>query len=84
MRWAVRQFENESVLFRESERFGLGIWLFVLASVVSALAPNPIFLICARAVQGAGAALMVPGSLAIIAKAEAAPKEEPRRPLTRS
>jgi len=26
-RWAVRQFENESVLFRESERFGLGIWL---------------------------------------------------------
>jgi sodium transport system permease protein len=27
IRWAVRQFENESVLFRESERFGLGIWL---------------------------------------------------------
>lgn len=27
MRWAVRQFESESVLFRESERFGLGIWL---------------------------------------------------------
>ncbi|MCY2993785.1 MAG: ABC transporter permease subunit [Planctomycetota bacterium] len=27
LRWAVRQFENESVLFRESERFGLGIWL---------------------------------------------------------
>lgn len=54
--------------------FGLGIWLFVLASVVSALAPNPVFLICARAVQGAGAALMVPGSLAIIAKAY--PREE--------
>ncbi|WP_421762412.1 MFS transporter [Devosia sp.] len=54
--------------------FGLGIWLFVLASVVSALALNPIFLICARAVQGAGAALMVPGSLAIIAKAY--PREE--------
>jgi sodium transport system permease protein len=27
IRWAVRQFESESVLFRESERFGLGIWL---------------------------------------------------------
>jgi len=27
IRWAVRQFENESVLFRESERFGLGLWV---------------------------------------------------------
>lgn len=27
IRWAVDQFNNESVLFRESERFGLGIWL---------------------------------------------------------
>jgi sodium transport system permease protein len=26
IRWAVDQFNNESVLFRESERFGLGIW----------------------------------------------------------
>jgi sodium transport system permease protein len=26
-RWAVRQFESESVLFRESERFGLGLWV---------------------------------------------------------
>jgi sodium transport system permease protein len=25
--WAVRQFNNESVLFRESERWGLGIWM---------------------------------------------------------
>lgn len=25
--WAVRQFNNESVLFRESERFGLGVWM---------------------------------------------------------
>jgi len=27
IRWAVRQFENESVLFRESERFELRAWL---------------------------------------------------------
>jgi len=27
IRWAVRQFENEAVLFRESERFGLGSWM---------------------------------------------------------
>jgi sodium transport system permease protein len=27
VRWAVDQFNNESVLFRESERFGLGMWL---------------------------------------------------------
>jgi len=26
-RWAVRQFETESVLFREGERVGLGLWL---------------------------------------------------------
>ena len=49
--------------------FGLGIILFVLASMVCAVAPDAVFLIVARAVQGAGAALMVPGSLAIIAKA---------------
>lgn len=27
IRWAVDQFNNESVLFRESERFGVGLWL---------------------------------------------------------
>jgi len=27
IRWAVRQFEDEAVLFRESERFGLGLWM---------------------------------------------------------
>jgi EmrB/QacA subfamily drug resistance transporter len=49
--------------------FALGIAVFVAASIASALAPNPTFLIFARAVQGIGAAFMVPGSLAIIAKA---------------
>lgn len=27
MRWAIQQFNSESVLFRESERFGVGLWL---------------------------------------------------------
>ena len=54
--------------------FALGILMFVAASLVCAVAPNPTFLIIARAVQGIGAALMVPGSLAIIAKAY--PREE--------
>src|SRR3569623_2121730 len=63
-----------------SDRFGLrnvfvaGIVVFVIASIGSALAPTPALLIAARAIQGAGAAFMVPGSLAIIAKAY--PKEE--------
>jgi EmrB/QacA subfamily drug resistance transporter len=54
--------------------FAIGIVLFVAASLVCAVAPDPTFLIYARAVQGIGAALMVPGSLAIIAKAY--PREE--------
>jgi sodium transport system permease protein len=27
IRWAIDQFRNETVLFRESERWGLGLWL---------------------------------------------------------
>ncbi|APX11172.1 MFS transporter [Tateyamaria omphalii] len=49
--------------------FGLGIALFVVASIFCALAPTPLFMIIARAVQGIGAAVMVPGSLALIARA---------------
>lgn len=49
--------------------FGLGIALFVISSMVCALAPSPGFMIAARAVQGLAAAFMVPSSLAIIAKA---------------
>ena len=57
------------------DRFGIrnvfagGIILFVAASLVSAIAPNALLLIVARAVQGLGAAFMVPSSLAIIARA---------------
>lgn len=45
--------------------FGLGA--FSAASVAAGLAPNVTVLIAARAAQGAGGALLVPGSLAIIA-----------------
>jgi MFS family permease len=54
--------------------FAMGIVLFMFASIASALAGDPAVLIAARAVQGIGAAFMVPGSLAIIA--EAFPKEQ--------
>src|SRR5436190_85328 len=46
--------------------FGAGVALFTLASVWCGLSPSVTQLIIARAVQGVGAALLVPGSLAII------------------
>ncbi|MDG4880941.1 MFS transporter [Mesorhizobium sp. WSM4884] len=67
------------------DRFGLrrafvtGIALFIASSLACALAPNPAVLIGFRAIQGIGAAIMVPGSLAIIAKAY--PKKERGRAI---
>ncbi|PLP60187.1 MFS transporter [Mesorhizobium loti] len=67
------------------DRFGLrrafvaGIALFILASIACALAPTAPLLILSRAIQGIGAAVMVPGSLAIIAKAY--PKAERGRAI---
>src|SRR5438067_12802792 len=46
--------------------FLIGVALFALASAWCGLAPNIAQLIAARAAQGIGAALLVPGSLAII------------------
>jgi EmrB/QacA subfamily drug resistance transporter len=46
--------------------FAIGVFLFTVASVLCGLAPNVNFLIFARAFQGIGGALLVPGSLAII------------------
>jgi EmrB/QacA subfamily drug resistance transporter len=53
-------------LYGRKRIFATGIILFTLASVFCGLAPNITVLIVARAVQGIGGALLVPGSLAII------------------
>lgn len=46
--------------------FALGVAVFALASAACGLAPGLGTLIAARAVQGVGAALLVPGSLALL------------------
>lgn len=46
--------------------FSMGITIFTVASVACGFAPTILALIIARAAQGVGGALLVPGSLAII------------------
>lgn len=46
--------------------FAIGVALFAAGSGICGFAPSTVWLIAARAVQGVGAALLVPGSLAII------------------
>ncbi|HZU01091.1 MAG TPA: MFS transporter, partial [Ktedonobacteraceae bacterium] len=52
--------------FGRKRIFALGVALFTAASVLCGLSPNVTLLIIARAIQGIGGALLVPGSLAII------------------
>ena len=52
--------------FGRKRIFMIGAALFTLASIGSSLAPAAGALIAARAIQGIGAALLVPGSLALI------------------
>jgi EmrB/QacA subfamily drug resistance transporter len=59
--------------------FGGGIILFVAASMLCALAPSADWIIAARLLQGVGAAVMVPGSLAVIARAY--PREDRGRAI---
>ncbi|NIE68419.1 MFS transporter [Burkholderia sp. Ax-1719] len=47
----------------------VGLVVFALASLACGLAPNPALLIAARALQGAGAAAMLPNSLALLNEA---------------
>jgi EmrB/QacA subfamily drug resistance transporter len=47
--------------------FMSGIGLYAVASLAASLAPSALFLVAARALQGMGGALMIPGSLALIA-----------------
>jgi len=46
--------------------FVMGVMLFTLASVLCAVAPSVGFLVAARALQGAGAAVIIPTSLGLI------------------
>src|SRR3989441_6502345 len=46
--------------------YAIGVVLFALASVACGLSPSVPWLVAARAVQGVGGALLVPGSLALI------------------
>ena len=46
--------------------FLIGVVWFAIASALCGVAPNAPFLIAARALQGVGAALLTPGSLAIL------------------
>ncbi|HEX2120056.1 MAG TPA: MFS transporter, partial [Thermoanaerobaculia bacterium] len=59
--------------------FAIGVFVFAAASLWCGAAPNASQLIAARAVQGAGAALLVPGSLALISAAF--PREERGRAI---
>ena len=52
--------------FGRRKVFMIGLVSFGVASLLCGLAPNIVTLIAARCVQGAAAALLVPGSLAII------------------
>jgi EmrB/QacA subfamily drug resistance transporter len=52
--------------FGRRKIFNTGLALFTLASVACALSPSIVFLIIARAFQGAGAAMVLPLSLTLI------------------
>ncbi len=56
-------------IFGTRNAFAFGIAVFVVASIACALSPDAPWLILTRGAQGFGAAFMVPGSLAVIAKA---------------
>lgn len=65
--------------FGTARVFSAGIAVFVAASVLCALAPTTEILIAGRVLKGIGAAVMIPGSLALIAKAY--PKAERGRAI---
>jgi MFS transporter, DHA2 family, methylenomycin A resistance protein len=58
--------------------FMAGFAIFTVASLVCALAPSAALLIVARAVQGAGAAILVPNSLALLNHAYSDEKQRGR------
>lgn len=46
--------------------FSIGVWMFTIASGLCAIAPTLTTLVIARAIQGVGAAVMIPTSLALV------------------
>ena len=54
-------------LYGRKRMFMLGLTAFAVASILCAIAPTEEFLIGARALQGIAGAMLVPGSLAILA-----------------
>src|SRR5438477_1655093 len=60
--------------FGRRRMFGLGLFLFTAASAAAALSPTITALIAARAVQGAGAAVVMPLTLTLISEAFPAEK----------
>jgi DHA2 family methylenomycin A resistance protein-like MFS transporter len=58
--------------------FCAGVTVFTAASAACALAPDASFLVCARLVEGLGAALIVPGSLALLQQAYPQPAARSR------
>ncbi len=53
-------------LFGQRRIMKLGLYGFLVASILCAVAPNGLFLILARALQGIAGALLVPSSLSLI------------------
>jgi DHA2 family methylenomycin A resistance protein-like MFS transporter len=58
--------------------FSCGVVVFTVASAACALAPSAPFLIAARLLEGLGAALIVPGSLALLQQSYPAPAARSR------
>jgi DHA2 family methylenomycin A resistance protein-like MFS transporter len=58
--------------------YQMGLLLFTMASLACALAPNVALLVLLRMLQGCGAALMLPSSLALLSHAFPAPGERAR------
>src|SRR6266851_2852583 len=63
--------------FGRRKVYSIGIVWFALASAACGFAPNAVFLIVTRVLQGVGAALLTPGSLAIL-EASFAPEDRAR------
>lgn len=55
--------------FGSKRLYQIGLVLFTLMSLASALSPGVRFLICARSLQGLGAVLMLPASLSLLSHA---------------